>query len=165
MQRFRGGAPLSHLPVSGALTMIGSPARKTYPGHAREHPSPARPRSGPCHPRDPRFHLPRLRQEPGALRPLQRPGVYQNSVPGLYAGHDSESFTAGALSYTFTQRLLTVAGTGTYYIRWTRPNGYQILPPYGDLPDDPWFPRVGFNINPWAPEWARQLFNPSRHIS
>jgi len=50
--------------------------------------------------------------------------------------------------------------TSTYYIRWTRPNGYQILPPYGDLPNDPWFPRVGFNINPWAPEWARQLFNP-----
>jgi hypothetical protein len=69
-------------------------------------------------------------------------------------------FTAGALSYTFTQRLLTLALTSTYYIRWTRPNGYQILPPYGDLPNDPWFPRVGFNINPWAPEWARQLFNP-----
>jgi hypothetical protein len=69
-------------------------------------------------------------------------------------------FAAGALNYTFTQRLLTVAGTGTYYIRWTRPNGYQILPPYGDLPNDPWFPRIGFNINPWAPEWAHQLFNP-----
>jgi hypothetical protein len=69
-------------------------------------------------------------------------------------------FAAGALSYTFTQRLLTVALTSTYYIRWTRPNGYQIRPPYGDLPNDPWFPRLGFNINPWAPEWARQLFNP-----
>ena len=69
-------------------------------------------------------------------------------------------FTAGALNYTFTQRLLTLATTGTYYIRWTRSNGYQILPPYGDLPNDPWFPRIGFNINPWAPEWARQLFNP-----
>ena len=69
-------------------------------------------------------------------------------------------FSSGALNYTFTQRLLTMATAGTYYIRWTRPNGYQILPPYGDLPNDPWFPRLGFNINPWAPEWARQLFNP-----
>ena len=49
-------------------------------------------------------------------------------------------FSSGALNYTFTQRLLTMATAGTYYIRWTRPNGYQILPPYGDLPNDPWFP-------------------------
>jgi hypothetical protein len=70
-------------------------------------------------------------------------------------------FAAGALSYTFTQRLLTVAHTSAYYIRWTRSNGYYILPPYGDLPNDPWFPRLGFNINPWATEGPDSCSTPS----
>jgi hypothetical protein len=43
-------------------------------------------------------------------------------------------------------QLLTPAERGTYYIRWTRPNGCQILLPNGDLPNDPWFPRIGFGI-------------------
>lgn len=59
--------------------------------------------------------------------------------------------------------LLSVANqAGTYWIRFTDTNGYRILPPYTVPPNDPWYPRIRFNLRPIPAEWARQIFIPQR---
>jgi hypothetical protein len=65
-------------------------------------------------------------------------------------------------TYVLGGRVLTLSGTGTYYIRFLRQNGYQVLDPYNTLPNTPWFVRVSFPLRPTAPEWARQIFLPQR---
>ena len=55
-----------------------------------------------------------------------------------------------------------VSGTPTLYLRFTRPNGYRIYPPYTALPNTPWFVRIGTSVLEPAPEWARQVFLPER---
>jgi hypothetical protein len=64
--------------------------------------------------------------------------------------------------YTFQGRIVTLNGAGTFAIRFLRPNGYRVAPPYNGTPNAPWFPRVGFSLKPVAPEWARQVFLPQR---
>lgn len=58
---------------------------------------------------------------------------------------------------------LTVANSvTTYYIRFLQNNGYQLLAPYNVPLNDPWYPRVRFNLKPIAQEWGRMLFSPVR---
>jgi hypothetical protein len=68
----------------------------------------------------------------------------------------------GNKMYLYYHSVLQVPTTGSYIIRFTQANGYQVLPPYDGLLDDPWYVRVRFNPNPPAPEWARQPFQPTR---
>ena len=72
-------------------------------------------------------------------------------------------FTAGPATYTTTTLTLFVFSSAIiYYIRWYAQNGYQLLPPYGTTPNDPWFIRVRFNQTPIPPEWATQVWSPQR---
>lgn len=80
------------------------------------------------------------------FNPAMREGVYSPAVD----------------SYITTGRLIQVASNGTYYIRFTRPNGYRVLPPYNSLPNTPWFARISYSLTPVAPEWPRQVFLPRR---
>jgi hypothetical protein len=64
--------------------------------------------------------------------------------------------------YFFLGRQLTVWSIYTYWIRFLRPNGYQLLPPYGDQPNAPWYARVGYSLEDPAPEWGNQPWLPSR---
>lgn len=70
-------------------------------------------------------------------------------------------FNATPSTYTSSTVVLTVYDDATtYYVRWFYQNGYQILPPYGDVPNDPWFCRIRFNLTPTPPEWATQVWTP-----
>lgn len=55
---------------------------------------------------------------------------------------------------------LVVDSPTTKYLRFRQSNGYQILPPYGVPPNDPWYPRIRFHLRPVAKEWSRQNFYP-----
>lgn len=70
---------------------------------------------------------------------------------------------ASSSSYHFSPGgVLTVNDTGSYHIRFTNWNGYMVLPPYDTLPNEPWYVRIRFDINPLPREWARQQFAPFR---
>lgn len=74
-----------------------------------------------------------------------------------------DPFNATLSTYTRSTLNFTVfASVTTYYIRWYANNGYQILPPYGTTPNDPWFARIRFNLMPTPPEWATQVWTPHR---
>jgi hypothetical protein len=46
--------------------------------------------------------------------------------------------------------------------RFYEDNRYKILDPYTTLPNDPWYPRIRFNMKPMPAEWCRMLFSPYR---
>jgi hypothetical protein len=71
-------------------------------------------------------------------------------------------YAPSATTFVYAARTLTTNTVGTQYIRFKQPNGYLLKDPYDTLPNTPWFPRVGFGLQPIAPEWARQLFLPQR---
>lgn len=74
-----------------------------------------------------------------------------------------DPFNASAATYTTAAILMSVYSISvTYYVRWYAQNGYQALVPYNDIPNDPWFARVRFNIKPTPPEWATQVWTPQR---
>jgi len=74
------------------------------------------------------------------------------------------TYTIQGRGYVFNQTILTVSGTGNYYIRFTRNylgNQWVLLPPYGDLPNDPWYIRIMIRTIPWDIDWGAQNFNPA----
>lgn len=71
-------------------------------------------------------------------------------------------FSASDTTYTLSGRFLTLASTGTFYIRFTKPNGYLVTAPYNTQPNTPWYARIRFSLTPVAPEWATQIFLPQR---
>jgi hypothetical protein len=46
--------------------------------------------------------------------------------------------------------------------RFYEDNRYRLLEPYTTLPNDPWYPRIRFNVKPMPAEWCRMLFSPFR---
>jgi hypothetical protein len=68
--------------------------------------------------------------------------------------------TAGD-QYALTGAALNLNDSGTYYLRFTQYNGYQVMPMYTYLPNIPWFPRIRFGLNQAPIDWAEQLFIPS----
>jgi len=74
----------------------------------------------------------------------------------------SQSDSVGPSSYIFNSLgLITVVdGNTTFRLRFTAVNGYTVLPPYNTHPNDPWYPRIRFNLRPVAPEWGQQPFQP-----
>lgn len=74
-----------------------------------------------------------------------------------------DQFNASASTYTSSTVILTVFDAGvTYFCRWYAQNGYQVIAPYNDIPNDPWFARIRFNLLPTPPEWATQVWTPQR---
>lgn len=71
-------------------------------------------------------------------------------------------YAPGPNTYVFFGRNLLVSGISAFYIRFKEPNGYRVMPPYGNLPNAPWFARIRYSLKPIAPEWARQVFLPQR---
>jgi hypothetical protein len=66
-------------------------------------------------------------------------------------------------TYTFSPGgVLEIGSDAQYYLRFTRPNGFYVRPPYNTLANEPWYPRISFSINPLPREWARQQFIPYR---
>ncbi len=63
--------------------------------------------------------------------------------------------------YALTGSALNLNDSGTYYLRFTQYNGYQVMPMYTYLPNIPWYPRVRFGLNQAPIDWAEQLFIPS----
>src|SRR5208283_3648438 len=69
---------------------------------------------------------------------------------------------ATSQTYTLVGGVMNVETIGVYYVRFTAVSGYQVIPPYNDLPNVPWYARVRFGLNPIAPEWANQNWLPFR---
>lgn len=65
-------------------------------------------------------------------------------------------------SWGWTHGVLDLPSRDEYRIRFTADNRYQILDAYTGLPNDPWYPRIRFNVNPMPPEWCRMNFAPFR---
>ena len=73
----------------------------------------------------------------------------------------TRTVTPTEISYSLTAGgLLTLFTTGSYWVRFTANNGWQLLPPYNVPSNDPWYPRVRFNLRPVPREWASQPFSP-----
>jgi hypothetical protein len=71
-------------------------------------------------------------------------------------------FDVSVSNYTMINSLVSVSGTGTYYVQFLANNGMQLLPPYSTLSNVPWYVRVRFGNNPIIPEWAIQPFVPQK---
>lgn len=66
----------------------------------------------------------------------------------------------GLTVYGFSGSILTVPTTGSYSLRFTQTAGYQVLPPYRQLSNVPWFPRVRYGLQPVPPEYMHQIWQP-----
>ena len=74
-----------------------------------------------------------------------------------------DPFNASLSTYTSNTVLLGVFSSSlTYYVRWFSQNGYQVLTPYNNIPNDPWYARIRFSLKPTSPEWATQVWTPVR---
>lgn len=62
----------------------------------------------------------------------------------------------------WTHGVIDLPNRNEHRIRFTDDNRYQILNPYTSLPNDPWYPRIRFNVKPMPPEWCRMNFAPYR---
>jgi hypothetical protein len=60
--------------------------------------------------------------------------------------------------YTISGALLTLPDVGTYWIRFTANNGFQVMPMYTYLPNTPWYLRIRYGLTPPPVDWARQQF-------
>lgn len=60
--------------------------------------------------------------------------------------------------YTLSSALLGLPDTGTYWIRFTTNNGFQVMPMYTYLPNTPWYLRVRYGLVPPPVDYARQQF-------
>ena len=70
-------------------------------------------------------------------------------------------FSPTANTFVLTGKVIQVFnGSVPYYIRFTKPNGFQVLTPYNAPSNVPWFVRVRFSINQPPQEWLRQPFQP-----
>jgi hypothetical protein len=65
---------------------------------------------------------------------------------------------AGGSFYEITGRLLTLGDAAPMWIRFTQPNGFQIMPMYGYLPNAPWYVRIRFGMQPPPVDWIQQRF-------
>jgi hypothetical protein len=64
--------------------------------------------------------------------------------------------------YGWTHGVIDLPTREEHRIRFLEDNRYRILPPYTGLANDPWYPRVRFNVKPMPREWARMNFSPFR---
>jgi hypothetical protein len=71
-------------------------------------------------------------------------------------------FTAGPTSYVLLGRQLQVGTSGNLYIQFTKPDGYLTSIPWTNQPNNPWYMRIRFPLNPYLPEYSNQVFLPSR---
>lgn len=67
-------------------------------------------------------------------------------------------FISGGQFFQITGRLLTTGTASPLWIRFTEPNGFQVMPVYGYLPNTPWYPRIRFGIQPPPVDWSQQRF-------
>jgi hypothetical protein len=70
------------------------------------------------------------------------PAVSRRSQPGT----DRFSFAPNGMLQFLDDR--------PYWLRFTETNGYQVLTPYSSPPNDPWYPRIRFNLRPVPSEWC-----------
>jgi hypothetical protein len=99
---------------------------------------------------------------PYRLRYIDSKGVLKKVLLQYSLVMQELPYAPSTVGYTFQGRIVTLNGSGTFAIRFLRPNGYRVTAPYNGAPNAPWFPRVGFSLRPVAPEWARQVFLPQR---
>jgi hypothetical protein len=69
-------------------------------------------------------------------------------------------YASTATTYTLTGSILEVEDSSAYWIMFTDYGGFEVLPPYGDLPNDPWYVRINYPLNPLPLEYGMQLFDP-----
>lgn len=96
------------------------------------------------------------------VRYVDAGGFMQVELLQYYPVLSEGTYTPGADSFVLSGPALTVSSTGAYYLRFIARNGYRALPPYDGAPNAPWFVRLRFPLKPPAPEWARQVFLPTR---
>lgn len=100
---------------------------------------------------------------PYLVRYVDAFGYVHTEILNFYNVIAQDPFNAGPATYTTTTIALTVfSNTLIYYVRWYAQNGYQVLTPYNDIPNDPWYARISFNLIPIPPEWATQVWTPQR---
>ena len=71
-------------------------------------------------------------------------------------------FTPSSSTYVTSTIVLTVNAITAYYLRWYAQNGYQILQPYNDIPNDPWRARIRFSLQNIPPEYGNQVWTPQK---
>jgi hypothetical protein len=68
------------------------------------------------------------------------------------------AYVAGGDFYQFSGRSLLVGELSAFWMRFTSPNGFQVMPMYGYLPNVPWYARIRFGIAPPPVDWSTQRF-------
>ena len=67
-------------------------------------------------------------------------------------------------TFAWTHGVIDLPDRNEYRIRFYDDNRYQVLIPYTALPNDPWYARVRFNMEPQPPEWASMQFSQWRPL-
>jgi hypothetical protein len=97
------------------------------------------------------------------VRYIDPQGFLHLELLKFYNVYAKDPFNATAATYTTQGIQLTVNSDSTiYYIRWFAQNGYQVIAPYGDVANDPWYARIRFNPLPPPPEYGTQVWTPQR---
>lgn len=96
-----------------------------------------------------------------SIRYVDSVGFVQTTTLLFTPAYSRSGYATGAGLYTYSNRILTMAGTGTYHLRFTVNNGYQSIAPYNAPSNTPWFLRVRYGITPTPPEWSKQPFIPT----
>lgn len=80
---------------------------------------------------------------------------YNVIAPGVFTPSDN--------TYIANTVILWVnSDATTYYARWYANNGYQIIAPYNDIPNDPWRARIRFTPVDLPPEYGNQVWTPQK---
>ena len=76
-------------------------------------------------------------------------------IPNLIAASETQFLYAGGRSFTLPP-------TTNASIRFLKQAGYQVFPPYGAMPNAPWYLRIGYSVQAFPADWAKMPFQPSR---
>jgi hypothetical protein len=90
-------------------------------------------------------------------------GVLDMQVLKFYHVIAPGVFTPSESTYIASTIVLWVNDSATtYHVRWYANNGYQILQPYNDIPNDPWRARIRFSLADIPPEYGNQVWTPQK---
>jgi hypothetical protein len=101
-----------------------------------------------------------LNGEPYFIKYIGTNGMLQTVLLQYQPVIQRSTLANSSLAYTLTGSILEVSDTSTFWIMFNNYGGFEVLEPYGDLPNDSWYVRINYPLNPMPIEYGNQLFDP-----